>query len=117
MRIALIHVSQETNDFNPEPTTLRDFEAFGLFEGQEIVDRVGALGQIGGHFQAIRDSGLSVETVPIIRAHAVAGGRIDGAARRFFLDKIAAGLKAAGKIDGLALQLHGASSAEGLDDV
>lgn len=117
MRIALIHVSQETNDFNPEPTSLRDFEAFGLFEGQEIVDRVGALGQIGGHFQAIRDSGLSVETVPIIRAHAVAGGRIDSEARRFFLDKIAAGLKAAGRIDGLALQLHGASSAEGLDDV
>ncbi len=117
MRIAVIHVSQETNDFNPELTTLRDYEAFGLFEGQEIVDRVGALGQIGGHFQAVRDSGLTVETVPIIRAHAVAGGRIDATSRRFFLDKIAAGLKAAGPLDGLALQLHGACSAEGVDDV
>ncbi len=26
MRIALIHVGQETNDFNPVPTTLLDFE-------------------------------------------------------------------------------------------
>ncbi|GAB4180797.1 MAG: M81 family metallopeptidase [Thalassobaculales bacterium] len=117
MRIGLIHVSQETNDFNPQPTTLRDYRAFGLFEGQAIVEKVGSLGQIGGHFRAVADAGLAVETVPIIRAHAVAGGRIDGQARAFFLERIAAGLKAAGRLDGLALQLHGACAAEGLDDV
>lgn len=117
MRIALIHISQETNDFNPQLTTLADFEAFGLYEGEEIVRRVGAIGQIGGHFDAIKRSGVAVDTVPIIRAFAVAGGRIDGASRRHFLDRIRAGLKAAGNIDGLALQLHGACSADGLDDV
>ena len=53
MRIALIHISQETNDFNPQPTTLADFEAFGLYEGEEIVRRVGTIGQIGGHFEAV----------------------------------------------------------------
>lgn len=117
MRIALIHVAQETNDFNPQPTTLRDYEAFGLYEGAEVVARSGKLGQIGGHFQAIQDAGVAVETIPIIRAHAVAGGRIDRHAHQFFLDKIAQGLKAAGKIDGLALQFHGACSAHGVDDV
>lgn len=88
MRIGLIHVSQETNDFNPQPTTLRDYRAFGLFEGQAIVEKVGTLGQIGGHFRAIADAGLTVETVPIIRAHAVAGGRIDREARDFFLERL-----------------------------
>jgi hypothetical protein len=29
MRIGVIHISQETNDFNRQPTTLRDFESFG----------------------------------------------------------------------------------------
>lgn len=117
MRIALIHISQETNDFNPLLTTLADFEAFGLYEGEEIVRRFGTIGQIGGHFEAIKHSGAQVETIPIIRGFAVAGGRIDSASRRHFLARIRAGLKTAGRIDGLALQLHGACSAEGLDDV
>ena len=80
MRIGLIHISQETNDFNPEPTTLRDYEAFGLFEGEDIVAKVGTFGQIGGHFAAIADAGEAIETVPIIRAFAVAGGNRRGRA-------------------------------------
>src|SRR5919112_1802410 len=76
-RIALIHISQETNDFNPEPTTLRDYESFGLLEGAQILDRLRGVGQVGGYLDAIESSGM----------------------------------------DGLALQLHGACAAEGLDDV
>lgn len=117
MRIGLIHISQETNDFNPQPTTLADFEAFGLFEGDEIVGRVGRFGQIGGHFAALAELGGAIETVPVIRAFAVAGGRITDEARRHFLSRIALGLAGAGRLDGLALQLHGACAAEGLDDV
>ena len=80
MRIALIHISQETNDFNPQLTTLADFKAFGLYEGEEIV-RLGTIGQIGGHFEAIKRSGVQVQTIPIIRGFAVAGGRIDSESR------------------------------------
>lgn len=120
MRIALIHVAQETNDFNPVLTTLADYEAFGIFEGAEILERLQGLGQVGGHLQAVRDSGLEVETVPIIRAWAVAGGRISADAFEFFQNKIRDGLEkalAGGKLDGLALQLHGACAAEDIDDV
>ena len=76
MRIAVIHISQETNDFNPQPTTLRDFESFGINEGAEIFDRLRGLGQIGGHLAAVEGSGRRIESVPIIRAFATAGGRI-----------------------------------------
>jgi microcystin degradation protein MlrC len=117
MRIGLIHVAQETNDFNPQPTTLRDYAAFGLYEGAAVAEKMRDRGQIGGHYKAVADCGFAVETVPIIRAHAIAGGRIDLAAHRYFLDRIRAGLKAAGPLDGLALQLHGACAAEGIDDV
>jgi len=120
MRIALIHVAQETNDFNPVLTTMADYEAFGIFEGAELVERLKGLGQVGGYLKVIEDSGLAIETVPIIRAWAVAGGRISTDAFEFFQDKIRKGLEmalAGGKLDGLALQLHGACSAEGIDDV
>src|SRR5262245_28615366 len=111
MRLALIDIGQETNDFNPVPTSLRDYEAFGIFEGSEIVAKLRGLGQVGGYLEAVERSGRAIETVPIIRAWATAGGRITDEARQFFERKMRDGLKAAGKLDGLALQLHGACAA------
>ncbi len=117
MRIALIHVGQETNDFNPLPTTMRDYQSFGIFEGEEMLRRFRGLGQIGGYIEAVEQSGKPVETVPIIRGWAVAGGRIDRDAYDFFDRKIRAGLRAAGPLDGVALQLHGACASQDMDDV
>ena len=117
MRIALIHVGQETNDFNPSPTTLRDYQSFGIIEGQDMLERFRGLGQIGGYIEAVEQSGQPVETVPIVRGWAVAGGRIDRASYDFFDDKIRSGLAAAGPLDGVALQLHGACASEDMDDV
>jgi microcystin degradation protein MlrC len=117
MRIATIHIGQETNDFNPLPTTLKDFSAFGLYEGQEIIEKMQGAGQVGGCVDAIAASGMNVEWVPIISAWAMAGGRITTEARMFFEEKIGTGLRNAGKIDALALHLHGAAAAEGVDDM
>lgn len=120
LRIAIIHVAQETNDFNPVLTTMTDYEAFGIYEGADLVEKLRGLGQVGGFIKVAEESSLDIEIVPIIRAWAVAGGRIDRASYDHFDDKIRKELKAAlaaGPIDGLALQLHGACAAEGIDDV
>lgn len=117
MRIAIIHIGQETNDFNPVPTTLRDYESFGIVEGPAILEAYKGVGEIGGFVDEIRASGRDVELVPIVRAWAVAGGRITQEAYQFFEQKIRLGLQAAGPIDGLSLQLHGACAADGIDDV
>ncbi|MBI1779010.1 MAG: M81 family metallopeptidase [Proteobacteria bacterium] len=117
MRFAVIHVGQETNDFNPVPTTLRDFQSFGLYEGPEIFEKLRGVGQIGGYLEAVEQSGRAVESIPIIHGWASAGGRITTEARAFFEAKIRSGLEQAGKLDGLALQLHGACAAAGVDDV
>ena len=117
LRIALIHVSQETNDFNPVPTSLHDYEAFGIFEGAEMMKKLRGHAEVGGYIDVIEESGHDVETIPIIRGLAVAGGRITREAFDFFHARIRAGLEGAGKLDGLALQLHGACAAEGIDDV
>lgn len=118
MRLAVIHVGQETNDFNPVPTTMRDFRSFGLYDGPEMLRRMRGHGQVGGLILAVEKSALPIEIVPITRGWATAGGRITEECRRYFEDRIRDGLKAAGRIDGLALQLHGACAAEGgIDDV
>ena len=116
-RIAIIHIGQETNDFNPVLTTLADFAAFGIYQGAEILTRMKGAGQVGGCCDAVAEAGLEVEWVPIISAWAMAGGRISTEARMFFEERIGSGLRAAGRIDALAFHLHGACSAEGVDDV
>jgi microcystin degradation protein MlrC len=117
MRIALVHISQETDTFNPSPTTLDDFATYGIHSGQELLDKARGSGTIGGYIAAVEGSGLGVETVPIIRGLAGAAGRITTEALRFFEDRLRSGLADAGQLDGLALQLHGACAAADLDDV
>jgi microcystin degradation protein MlrC len=116
-RVAIIHIGQETNDFNPVPTTLDDFSAFGLHEGASVIETMRGRGQVGGCLDAVADAGLDVEWIPIISAWAMAGGRIDTEARLFFEERIGTGLRDAGTIDALVFHLHGACSAEGVDDV
>jgi microcystin degradation protein MlrC len=116
-RVAIIHIGQETNDFNPVPMTLEDFSAFGLHEGAAVIETMRGRGQVGGCIDAVADSGFEIEWIPIISAWAMAGGRIDTEARLFFEERIGTGLRDAGHIDALAFHLHGACSAEGVDDV
>src|SRR5688572_11255013 len=100
MRLALIQIGQETNDFNPVPTTLRDYRSFGLYEGAEIFEKMRGRNWTGGYLAAVEAAQRQIQSVPIIRAWATAGGRITAEARRFFEDRIRAGLEAAGDIDG-----------------
>ncbi len=116
MRLGLIHVAQETCSFNPEPTTLADFAAFGLHEGRAIPERCAAVGEVGGFLEVVAGE-PAVEPVPILRAFALAGGALDAAALAWLEERVAAGLAGAGRLDGLALQLHGACAAQGEPDV
>ena len=87
--------------------------------GQDAwIEKLRGFGQIGGHLEAVEESGLDIETIPIIRSLAVAGGRITREAYRFLRGAHPPRpRRRPGAIDGLALQLHGACAAEGIDDV
>ena len=117
MRIGLIQVMQETCSFNPTPTTLADFASFGILEGAEMLERSDSAGPIGGYLEAVARSGSAIETVPIIRGTAQSGGRLTREAFEFFDAKVRDGLAGAGTLDGVVMLLHGAASADGLDDV
>ena len=68
--------------------------------------------------QAVEDSGpRRRDGSDHSRAARSPAGASRGRPTRYFDDRIRRGLAAAGRIDGLALQLHGACAAEGIDDV
>lgn len=117
MRVGLIYIVQETNHFNPRLTTLDDFRAYGLWEGQQILDENRKIGEIGGFMDVIEESGRDIEVVPLFRAVSLAGGPISREAFDYFQERIEATIKTAGKLDALMLQLHGACAGDGVNSV
>jgi microcystin degradation protein MlrC len=115
MRIGMVLVSQETDTFNPAPTTIDHFASYGIHRGRDVLDH-GERGQVAGHLAAASERG-GVETIPIFSTKAVAGGRLSADTLGFLVDEVVTGIERAGALDGLALQLHGACVAEGVDDV
>jgi microcystin degradation protein MlrC len=113
MRIGLVLVSQESNTFNPSVTTIDRFASFGIHRGKEVLEHTDH--GIAGH-QAAAAERSDVETVPIFATRTVAGGRVSASALEHISAGVLDGLRAASQLDGLALQLHGGCSAEGVDD-
>ncbi|MEX2424653.1 MAG: M81 family metallopeptidase [Acidimicrobiia bacterium] len=113
MRIGLVLVSQESNTFNPSFTTIERFEAYGIHHGSEVLEHTDH--GIAGHQAAAAERG-DVETVPVFATRTVAGGRVSAGALDHIVRAVVDGLREAGPLDGLALQLHGGCSADGVDD-
>ena len=108
---------QETDTFNPVPTTLADFEMVALLEGEAMLSRVDSSGPIAGYLAAVRESGRDVRTMPVLRADAQSGGRLSRATLDGLCDRIRVRLQESLPVDGLVVLLHGAASADGVDDV
>lgn len=117
MRLAVAHISQETDTFNPRPSTLAGFEAWGLHRGPEMLAKGRGVGAVGGFLEAVDAAGPGVEVVPILKARDVAGGRLADDVLAAFTTELVDGLREAGAVDGVALLLHGACAAESEDDV
>jgi microcystin degradation protein MlrC len=117
VRIALIHVMQETDTFTSVATTLADFEKVALVEGDAMLGRVDPSGPIAGFFEAVRASGEVVHTIPILRADAQSGGRLSRETLDELCRRISRRLQESLPVDGLVVFLHGAASADGIDDV
>jgi hypothetical protein len=52
VRVAIGQLWQETNTFNPIPTTRADFEAFGVLRGPEMLERMATTNELGGFIQS-----------------------------------------------------------------
>ncbi|MEM7032382.1 MAG: M81 family metallopeptidase [Chloroflexota bacterium] len=121
MRVAMGGISHETSTFTLVPTTLQSFKDRHYHHGSEIVDIFrGTNTPIGGFIAGAEAHGF--ELIPTMLAEAHPSGPPP---RRLFddlLSEIVQGIRDAGQVDGVLLELHGSmvvgkpGSLDGLDD-
>ncbi len=115
MRIAIGSLMQETNTFVAFKTTVETFEAFYLHRGEAMFTGYGAARvEVPAFMSVLREAGA--EIVPTLGAYAGASGTVTRAAFDSLVGEIEARLKAAGRVDGVALALHGAMVVEDQPD-
>jgi microcystin degradation protein MlrC len=117
MRIAVGQLWQETNTFNPLPTTRRDFEDFGVCRGAELVERMADTNELGGFIQSLRSWPERPEVVGLVRLPAWPGGTATHDTFLWLREEMTAAVRRAMPLDGLLLALHGALVADGAPDV
>ncbi len=117
MRIAIGQLWQETNTFNPLPTTLADFEAFGLHEGADLLARYADTNELGGFIQELRSWPEAPEIVPLVRLAAWPSGPLTAGEFAELLRRFREPLRAALPVDAVLLALHGALVADNEPDV
>lgn len=117
MRIAVAEIVQETGSFSPMMGEIQDFEAYGLFFGQEVLDRLPGVGPIGGLLEVAAERHESATFLPILRAWGGAGGIITADVFEMLRSRLIAGVQAALPLDGIYLSLHGAAASVVDDDV
>lgn len=117
MRIALAEVAQETDTFSPMRADRSDFEALGLYFGDEILERMQGVGPIGGFLQVAAEQRVPPTLIPILRAWGGAGGTITAETLDLFTERLVTGLQDALPLDAVYLALHGAAAAEREDDL
>jgi microcystin degradation protein MlrC len=117
MRVAIGQLCQESNTFNPIPTARADFEAFGVYSGPELVERMAQTNEPGGFIQALGQWPEHPEIVGLARFWAWPSGPMTRSACDTIVGEITAALERAGTVDAILLSLHGALLAEHEPDV
>src|SRR5690349_469213 len=108
-------MSHETNTFSNVPTDRAQFEARDLRYGGEIIETFRNTGTcLGGMIAVAERRGLAL--VPSVAAAASPAGRVTVDVYGHVKERMLADLRAAGRLDGVLLDLHGAMVPEGLDD-
>ncbi|MBN1241733.1 MAG: M81 family metallopeptidase [Spirochaetales bacterium] len=110
--------AQEVNSFSPVLTTERDFRAGALRYGAETAELAAAeKGQIAGFLESVKKVGRGrVEAVPILQATSMSGGPVERAFYESIKARILEALRAAPRVNGVYLSLHGAMGVEGMLD-
>ena len=117
MRIAIGQLWQETNTFNPLPTTRQHFEEFGVLRGPELIERMADTNELGGFIQSLRTWPERPEILGLARLPAWPGGAATAETFTWLRDVLLEELRRNVPVDGVLLALHGAMVAEGHPDV
>jgi microcystin degradation protein MlrC len=103
--VAIGGIKHESNSFNPEKTVLSDFQS------PELESMRNQSTEISGFLEAARDEGFDV--YPAYIAGATPKGPLTKETFDTLTERLVQSLKAAPKLDGILLALHGAMVADG----
>ena len=106
MRVAAGGVMLESVSFLPLLTGLEELRA-GEAAGTAMLERVRGTNTLPGGFLAVCER-EAIDVVPLLFVDAGAAGPMTDAAFTDYADRLCAGLRAAGPLDGVLLALHGA---------
>jgi microcystin degradation protein MlrC len=113
VRVALASFQHESHSYRARATTAADFH---VARGAEIAQRAkGTRTALGGLLAGLEEAGADV--VPLVAIGATPSGVIAAESYAELRDELEQALSRAGRVDALALALHGAALAEGVDDV
>lgn len=112
-RVGILGVWQETNTYSARLTEWASFESLELLSGDAIIARhFGTASVIGGFLEA-----KGIEFVPLFSASAWPAGPASANVADRILRSVRAQVEAAGSLDGVLLNLHGAMVCESHDDM
>ena len=117
MRIAIGQLWQETNTFNPIPTTREDFEHFGVVRGAELVEQMADTNELGGFIQSLRRWPERPEIVGLVRLPAWPAGTVTRETFAWLREELLSALEGSLPVDAVLLALHGSLVADGHPDV
>ena len=116
MRIAIGGLAHEANSFCPVMAYMSDFAARRLVRGQDLLtgwetlrtEEAGALG-------VLMDA-PDIDVIPALQARALSSRCVDGKTYQALSDELLERIETALPLDGVLLVLHGAMTAQGVDD-
>jgi microcystin degradation protein MlrC len=115
VRVFVAMFAHETNTFSTLPTDRRQFEAAHLHYGGEVLEVFRGTGTcLGGMIEVAGARGMAL--LPSVAASASPAGRVTKDVYQEVKRRLLDDLRAAGPLDGVLLDLHGAMVPEGLDD-
>lgn len=118
--IALVQLGYESNTFIARRAQLTDLAPDGWIAADTVAQRfTGTRTGIGGVLAAAAEHGAQVVPMDLLSRNGAfnAGGIVDGAVWRTAVEQICAQLgQHAAEYDGVCVAMHGAASADGLDD-
>jgi microcystin degradation protein MlrC len=117
MRIAVGQLWQETNTFNPLPTTRMDFEQFGVLRGDELIEKMADVNELGGFIQSLRSWPERPEIVGLVRLPAWPSGTATHETFLWLREELVESLRRQMPVDAVLLALHGSMVADGAPDV
>ena len=116
LRVAIAQLWQEQNTFSPIKTKMEDFEQYGLYYQDEIIEKFSDANELGGFITELKKQ-KDIEIIPTVRACAWPKGNVSEDTYYKLKNDLINLLKEALPLSGILISFHGAMVADNAFDV